>query len=99
MYKSLNLVTVIILLIVLNLNPIFLSGQTAKVFEAGVLSLKDRVEFGCTFSPDGKEFYFSLHEVSFRVEFWIQPSTFNVPTSIGRPLLLSSSRDMALLGH
>jgi Tol biopolymer transport system component len=62
MYKSLNLVTVIILLIVLNLNPIFLSGQTAKVFEAGVLSLKDRVEFGCTFSPDGKEFYFSIEK-------------------------------------
>lgn len=62
MYKSLYLVTVIILFIVIQLHPGLLVGQTAKVFAPGVVSLKDRVEFGCTFSPDGKEFYFSIEK-------------------------------------
>jgi Tol biopolymer transport system component len=33
--------------------------MTPIVFAPGIVSSKDNVEFGCTFSPDGKEFYFS----------------------------------------
>jgi len=80
--KSLNLVTGIILFITFQFNPFFLLGQTAKIFAPGVVSLEDRVEFGCTFSPDGKEFYFSIEKPDKRLvimvtkqedNHWIQP--------------------------
>ena len=34
-------------------------GNTPKLFARGVVSTKEFDEYGCTFSPDGKEFYFS----------------------------------------
>jgi len=34
-------------------------GITPEVFAPGIVSTKEYVEFGCTFSPDRKEFYFS----------------------------------------
>ncbi|HEX6226968.1 MAG TPA: hypothetical protein VFZ52_21265 [Chryseolinea sp.] len=44
-------------------------GNTATVFAPGLVSLKDRYEFGSTFSPDGKEFYFAT-EVDKKPEIW-----------------------------
>jgi Tol biopolymer transport system component len=35
-------------------------GLTAKIFAPGFVSLEDRVEFNCAWSPGGKEFYFSI---------------------------------------
>ena len=34
-------------------------GMTPEVFAPGIVSTKDHQEFSCTFSPDGKEFYFN----------------------------------------
>jgi Tol biopolymer transport system component len=34
-------------------------GKTPKLFAPGIVSTKNFDEYGCTFSPDGKEFYFS----------------------------------------
>ena len=34
-------------------------GMTPEVFAPGLVSTKDHQEFSCTFSPDGKEFYFN----------------------------------------
>ncbi|MFH1196792.1 MAG: hypothetical protein V1720_13905 [bacterium] len=34
-------------------------GLTPKVFAPGIISTSGNFEFGCTFSPDGKEFYFT----------------------------------------
>lgn len=34
-------------------------GQTPKIFAEGIISTSGNFEFGCTFSPDGKEFYFT----------------------------------------
>ena len=34
-------------------------GKTPKLFAPGIVSTKKFDEYGCTFSPDGKEFYFS----------------------------------------
>ena len=34
-------------------------GMTPEVFAPGIVSTEDHKEFGCTFSPDGKEFYFT----------------------------------------
>jgi hypothetical protein len=35
-------------------------GLTPEIFASGIVSLKDRLEFNATFSPDGKEFYFTI---------------------------------------
>jgi hypothetical protein len=35
-------------------------GLTPKVFAPGIVSLKDRYEFGSVFSRDGKEFYYAV---------------------------------------
>jgi len=34
-------------------------GLIPKLFAPGIISIHDHFEFGCTFSPDGKEFYFT----------------------------------------
>ena len=34
-------------------------GMKPEIFAPGLVSTKDHKEFSCTFSPDGKEFYFS----------------------------------------
>jgi len=34
-------------------------GMTPEVFAPGIVSTRDHKEFSCTFSPDGKEFYFN----------------------------------------
>lgn len=34
-------------------------GTTPKIFAPGIVSTKEHHEFSCTFSPDGKEFYFN----------------------------------------
>ena len=39
-------------------------GLTPEIFAPGVVSSKDRVEMGCTWSPDLKEFYFARSETA-----------------------------------
>lgn len=34
-------------------------GDTPEIFSPGIVSTQNFDEYGCTFSPDGKEFYFS----------------------------------------
>jgi hypothetical protein len=34
-------------------------GMTPKIFAQGIVSTRDHFELGCSFSPDGKEFYFA----------------------------------------
>lgn len=34
-------------------------GTTPKIFAPGIVSTEEHHEFSCTFSPDGKEFYFN----------------------------------------
>ena len=34
-------------------------GTTSEEFAPGIVSTNDHLEFGCTWSPDGKEFYFT----------------------------------------
>jgi Tol biopolymer transport system component len=34
-------------------------GMIPEIFAPGLVSTKDHLEFGCTWSPDGKEFYFT----------------------------------------
>jgi len=34
-------------------------GMTPEIFAPGIVSTEDNQEFSCTFSPDGKEFYFN----------------------------------------
>ena len=36
-------------------------GMTPEVFAPGIISTTDYTELGCTFTPDGKEFYFSRY--------------------------------------
>ncbi|MFC1724447.1 MBL fold metallo-hydrolase [candidate division KSB1 bacterium] len=36
-----------------------LPGKTPEVFAPGIVSVKNNFELGCSFSPDGKEFYFA----------------------------------------
>jgi Tol biopolymer transport system component len=42
-------------------------GDTSEIFAPGIVSTKDFDEYGCTFSPDGKEFYFSRRKGSYNV--------------------------------
>jgi len=37
-------------------------GMTAEVFAPGIISTEKYGEVACTFSPDGKEFYFTRHQ-------------------------------------
>ena len=37
-------------------------GMIPKVFASGIVSSDDHIEMGCTWSPDGKEFYFGRSE-------------------------------------
>jgi len=39
-------------------------GMTPEIFAPGIVSSNDRVEMGCTWSPDLKEFYFARSETS-----------------------------------
>jgi len=36
-------------------------GMTPKIFAPGIISTSEYTELGCTFSPDGKEFYFTRY--------------------------------------
>ena len=45
-------------------------GLTPEVFAPGVVSLKDHIEMGCTWSPDLKEFYFARSETSELISNW-----------------------------
>ena len=42
-------------------------GRTPKLFAPGIVSTKNFDEYGCTFSPDGKEFYFSRRKGPYNV--------------------------------
>jgi hypothetical protein len=56
-------------------------GLTPVLFAPGVVSVKDRFEYGSTFSPNGKEFYFAInvaqkpeiHIVKFQNNSWTKP--------------------------
>ena len=37
-------------------------GVTPEVFAPGIVSSSDHIEMGCTWAPDGKEFYFARSE-------------------------------------
>jgi len=41
-------------------------GMTPKVFASGIVSTEEYKEFGCTFSPDGQEFYFTRGSIELR---------------------------------
>ena len=57
-------------------------GNTPELFAPGIISLDDRNESMITFSPDGKECYFTEHEEAWR---WsCATSLGNAPTS-GNP--------------
>src|SRR5687768_11553308 len=44
-------------------------GLTARLFAPGLVSMDSRYEFGSTFSPDGKEFYYAT-EINNKPEIW-----------------------------
>jgi Tol biopolymer transport system component len=58
-------------------------GITASVFAPGLVSMKDRFEYGNTFSKDGKEFYYShnvngkpqINVIRFENNTWSEPKT------------------------
>ncbi len=39
-----------------------LPGMTPDMFAPGVVSTNDLIEMGCTWTPDGREFYFDRSE-------------------------------------
>jgi len=57
-------------------------GLTPKVFAPGIVSLKERFEYGSTFSPDGKEFFYAvnvgqkpeIHVIKFENNAWTKPA-------------------------
>lgn len=57
-------------------------GLTPKLFAPGVVSAPDRFEYGSTFSPDGKEFYYAvnvgekpeIHVIRFQNNQWTKPA-------------------------
>ena len=55
-------------------------GITPKIFAPGIISTSEYTELGCTFSPDGKEFYFTRYTpnrniwvCSLKDEVWQEP--------------------------
>lgn len=52
-------------------------GMVPKVFAPEIVSTKDYIEFSCTFSPDGKEFYFNrggnIMVCCFEGDVWKEP--------------------------
>src|SRR5687768_10339507 len=56
-------------------------GLIPKIFAPGLVSLKDRYEFGSVFSKDGKEFYYAFN-IGKRAEIWLMKlAANNTPTS------------------
>lgn len=57
-------------------------GLTPKVFAPGVVSVQNRFEYGSTFSPDGKEFFYAvnvgkkpeIHVIKFENSMWTKPA-------------------------
>jgi len=56
-------------------------GTTGEVFAPGIVSTDNNLEIGCTWSPDGKEFYFvrqsesggTMYRVAYSKEGWSNP--------------------------
>lgn len=56
-------------------------GLTPKVFASGVVSVENRFEYGSTFSPDAKEFFYAvnvgekpeIHVIKFENKAWSKP--------------------------
>lgn len=66
-------------------------GLTPKLFAPGVVSAENRFEYGSTFSPDGREFYYAvnvgkkpeIHVIKFENNAWTNPSTLIVHEKYG----------------